>query len=132
MIHHSGRKFSKAKGLTLIEVTLVIAVLLSLISVLFIGVSAYKQGTNRAMCIQNIYRVQTAMRVACNYHLLEPGDPYTDLKDKVIGPGLYIPEEPVCPSSGTYEYHENEIPPTGVTFLRCSINSHAPSSTSGW
>jgi hypothetical protein len=47
-------------GLTLIEVTLVIAVLLGLISVLFIGVSAYKEGSNRSKCILNISNVQKA------------------------------------------------------------------------
>lgn len=120
-----------AAGMTLIEVTVVIAVLLGLVSVLFLGVSAYEKGTNRAMCIQNIYRVQTAMRVACNYNELEPGRSYDGLKDIVIGESLYITDEPVCPSNGTYEYLEGVIPPTGVTFLTCNVERHVPTSTVG-
>ena len=49
-------------GMTLIEITLVIAVLLGLISVLFIGVAAYKKGSDRAKCILNIATVQKAVR----------------------------------------------------------------------
>jgi type II secretory pathway pseudopilin PulG len=38
----------RARGLTLIEITLVIAVLIGLISILFIGISAYREGQQRA------------------------------------------------------------------------------------
>lgn len=132
MIQCSHHKHARVKGLTLIEVTLVTAVLLGLVSVLFLGASAYKEGSNRALCIQNIYRVQTAMRVACNYHELVPGTAYSGLKEKVVGLGLYIPEEPVCPSNGTYTYLEGEIPATGETFLRCTVAGHIPRSSVGW
>jgi Tfp pilus assembly protein PilE len=36
------------RGLTVIEIALVIAVLLGLISILFIGISSYKEGLARA------------------------------------------------------------------------------------
>ena len=61
-------------GLTLIEVTLVIAVLLGLISVLFIGVAAYKKGSDRAKCILNISTVQKAARSYQNLYDLRNGD----------------------------------------------------------
>jgi type II secretory pathway pseudopilin PulG len=78
-------RFSKSsQGLTLIEVTLVVTVLLGLISVTFVGVLAYKQGANRAMCIQNVSSVQKAMRSYCNFHELNPGDLVADLRGKVI------------------------------------------------
>jgi prepilin-type N-terminal cleavage/methylation domain-containing protein len=48
------------KGMTLIELTVVILVLLSLISVLFIGARAWKAGSDRANCILNIRNFQTA------------------------------------------------------------------------
>lgn len=38
-------------GFILIEVTVVTAILLGLISTAWIGVSAYKKGSNRAICI---------------------------------------------------------------------------------
>ena len=63
----------KQAGLTLIEVTLVIAVLLGLISVLFIGVSAYKEGSNRSKCILNISNVQKAVRSYQNLYEVNNG-----------------------------------------------------------
>ena len=41
----------RQKGMTLIEITLVIAILLGLIAILFLGVTAYKKGGDRAKCI---------------------------------------------------------------------------------
>ncbi len=61
-------------GMTLIEVTLVIAVLLGLISVLFIGVKAYKRGSDRAKCILNVSTLQKAVRSYQNLYELEEGD----------------------------------------------------------
>lgn len=44
-------------GLTLIELTVVIVVLLALISVLFIGATAWRNGANRANCILNLRNI---------------------------------------------------------------------------
>ena len=53
----------KAKsGMTLLELTVVILVLLSLISILFIGARAWKKGSDRSANIMNIRNVQQAVR----------------------------------------------------------------------
>jgi prepilin-type N-terminal cleavage/methylation domain-containing protein len=53
----------KAKsGMTLIELTVVILVLLSLISILFVGAKAWKVGSDRAANVMNIRNVQQAVR----------------------------------------------------------------------
>jgi prepilin-type N-terminal cleavage/methylation domain-containing protein len=53
----------KAKsGMTLIELTVVILVLLSLISILFIGAKAWKKGSDRAANVMNLRNVQQAVR----------------------------------------------------------------------
>ncbi len=53
----------KAKsGMTLLELTVVILVLLSLISILFIGARAWKKGSDRSANIMNIRNTQQAMR----------------------------------------------------------------------
>lgn len=122
----------KQAGLTLIEVTLVIAVLLGLISVLFIGVSAYREGSNRANCILNISNVQKAVRSYQNLYELEAGDALgTDL---IIGTGLMLEQEPTCPSNGEYTFGE-EVPEVGIVYLTCDLaeeRQHEPSSTTGW
>lgn len=120
------------RGMTLVEVTLVVAVLLGMILVLFVGVSAYKQGANRAICIQNIASVQKALRSYSNLYTLAPGDTVSNLKDAIIGPDKFIEAEPNCRSGGTYTYGGDVIPVAGTAYLGCSISDHVPSSVSGW
>jgi type II secretory pathway pseudopilin PulG len=48
--------------MTLLELTVVILVLLSLITILFIGAQAWKRGSDRAICIINIQNVQKGVR----------------------------------------------------------------------
>lgn len=53
----------KAKsGMTLLELTVVILVLLSLISILFVGARAWKKGSDRSANIMNLRNSQQAMR----------------------------------------------------------------------
>jgi prepilin-type N-terminal cleavage/methylation domain-containing protein len=53
----------KAKsGMTLLELTVVILVLLSLLSILFVGAKAWKVGSDRAANVMNIRNVQQAVR----------------------------------------------------------------------
>ena len=122
----------KQAGLTLIEVTLVIAVLLGLISVLFIGVSAYKEGSNRAKCILNISNVQKATRSYQNLYEKVVGDAATSAI--LTGTGKMLETTPTCPSSGVYTWL-GTVPAVGTPNLSCSLavsNNHVPSSVVGW
>ena len=123
---------SLSRGMTLIELTLVVAVFIALIGVTFIGVLAYKNGSNRAMCIQNVSNVQRAMRSYCLMQQLEPGYPVSNLRYKVVESGGFFAAVPTCPASGTYSYVEGEVPAVGVLFMSCSIPEHLPLSTAGW
>ena len=122
-------KVRKNHGLTLIEVTLVIAVLLGLISVLFIGVAAYKKGSDRAKCILNIATVQKAVRSYQNLYEKENGD--TLAKGDITGSGKMIETEPACPSTGTYTWAA-AVPAPSTTYVSCSVADHVPSSIAGW
>ncbi len=127
----------KQAGLTLIEVTLVIAVLLGLISVLFIGVSAYKEGSNRAKCILNITNVQKAVRSYQNMYEKKVTDTLAfETGNSVFGEGKLIEELPVCPSGGDYT-GAGSIPAIGTAYLTCDYQTgeetaHVPASTDGW
>jgi prepilin-type N-terminal cleavage/methylation domain-containing protein len=46
-LHHSSGRFNR-QGLTLIEVSLVIALLLGLISIVFLGIGSYRKGADKA------------------------------------------------------------------------------------
>lgn len=124
----------KQAGLTLIEVTLVIAVLLGLISVLFIGVSAYKEGSNRAKCILNITNCQKAVRSYQNMFEKNSADVLT--KATLVGTGKMLETELICPSSGVYTWL-GTIPAIGTAYLTCNFSAgteaaHIPASTTGW
>ena len=124
----------KQEGLTLIEVTLVIAVLLGLISVLFIGVTAYKEGSNRSKCILNISNVQKAVRSYQNLYEKNVGDPL--LEPAIAGSGKMLETSPACSSGGTYTWL-GTIPAGGTAYLSCSKaavsdGQHAPTTTAGW
>jgi type II secretory pathway pseudopilin PulG len=122
----------KQAGLTLIEVTLVIAVLLGLISVLFIGVSAYREGSNRAKCILNISNVQKAVRSYQNLYELSPGG--TLASTAIIGTGRMLETAPSCGSGGTYTYG-TVVPAVGAAYASCSLAAtlnHVPTSLTGW
>jgi type II secretory pathway pseudopilin PulG len=64
-------------GMTLLELTVVILVLLSLISILFVGARAWKKGSDRSANIMNIRNTQQAMRGHENMNELKATDPFT-------------------------------------------------------
>jgi len=67
----------KAKsGMTLLELTVVILVLLSLISILFVGARAWKKGSDRSANIMNVRNTQQAMRGHQNMKELLPLAPF--------------------------------------------------------
>jgi prepilin-type N-terminal cleavage/methylation domain-containing protein len=123
----------KSKGMTLIELTVVILVLLSLISVLFIGAQAWKEGSDRSQCILNIRNAQTAGRSFQNMNQKAPGDAFTAATD-VYGSGKFLETAPTCPSAGSYTW-ATTIPAVGTLFMTCSLSgtkNHVPGSISGW
>lgn len=131
---------TSAAGFTLIEITVVTAILLGLISTTWIGVSAYKNGSNRAICIQNAARTQTALRSYSNLHALRPGEHVESLRARIISPGSFIPTMPECPGGGIYLFHHDPmappgketVPQIGQLYLECTIADHRPLTTAGW
>lgn len=132
-------------GMTLLELTVVILVLLSLISILFIGARAWKRGSDRAGCIMNIRNVQQAIRSHQNMNNLPTAG--TIAVDQIIGAGKYLEVFPSCPGNGTYS------PASGGNFtvtvpgsatdtavaLTCAAPEgsagtwdHKPQNTAGW
>ena len=60
------RTSKRASDMTLLELTVVILVLLSLISILFVGARAWKKGSDRSANIMNIRNAQQAVRGHAN------------------------------------------------------------------
>lgn len=125
--------------MTLLELTVVILVLLSLITLLFIAAQAWKRGADRAICIMNIQNVQKGVRAYQNLYGYGPGSTVSDLKSQIIGYGRFVETTPVCPGGGNYtfggENGEDVIPPMGSLYMECDLSLsdlHEPNLTIDW
>lgn len=116
--------------MTLIELTVVITVLLSLISGALFAAQAWKSGSDRAACILNIRNFQLAARSYQNMNNLKAGvDAFEP--SMIIGENKMIPATPVCPASGVYSYAPTFVEP-GAFFLDCDIAGHEPDPSARW
>jgi type II secretory pathway pseudopilin PulG len=106
----------KAKsGMTLLELTVVILVLLSLISVLFIGARAWKKGSDRAASVLAIRGAQVAVRSYANLNNKNENDPVTAAD--FVGIGKFMSVSPISkPHPGG----------TGLTFIYGASNGAVP------
>ena len=144
----SPRAVSKP-GLTLIELTVVILVLLSFVGVLFIGAQGWKNGTDRATCILKIRSMQVATRSYQNLYGFNPGElPNASDGTQFIALHLlekgYIEQEQFdnangtesCPSGGSYSTpFPNTFPLVGHLYMSCSLSDtsdHVPHDFADW
>lgn len=125
-------------GLTLLELTVVIMVLNTLVGVLFVGFRAYKAGADRAACVMNIYAVQKVVRSYANLNNLSPGQVLgeeIDLREELVGPGRYLEVPPECPGGGIYTDLGKRLPRAGEIYLSCSLagkKRHRPQRLATW
>ena len=127
------------RGMSLIELSVVILVLLALVTILFNGAQAWKRGSDRAICIIHIQNVQKGVRSYANLYGFEPGATAPNLRNQVIGLGRFIETPPTCPGGGNYSfgqtYGAETVPPVGALYMECSlatIYQHMPDSTADW
>jgi type II secretory pathway pseudopilin PulG len=103
----------RTAGMTLLELTVVILVLLSLISILFVGARAWKKGSDRAANILNIRNVQQAVRGHQNMNQLDSGA--TLASTSLFGTDGYL-KEPKSPKGADYTY-TGTVPATGILYI---------------
>jgi prepilin-type N-terminal cleavage/methylation domain-containing protein len=140
LTHTQNMKATKS-GMTLLELTVVILVLLSLISILFIGARAWKKGSDRAASILTIRNTQQAVRSFANMNGKNPGDAVTPGSNAtagdLFGAGKFMENNPVTdldhPAGDTvdYEYGADsaggaEIPEVGKLYITASDAEYAP------
>jgi prepilin-type N-terminal cleavage/methylation domain-containing protein len=117
--HRSLRRF-RQRGLTLIEVSLVIALLLGLIAVLFFGIGAYREGADKARCRMQVSQMQKAMRAYANVNNLSVGGAATVANVLDLGSN----PSPDCPDpDGNYTI-ATTVPAIGTIYAVCSIVDH--------
>ena len=123
-------------AMTLLEMTVVILVLFSLVSILFIGARAWKAGSDRAACIVQIRTVQQGVRSYASTKNITPGTTVNGLSALIIGTGKFVEKNPVCPGGGTYTFTTaNVIPTIGALYMACSLSAsdgHEPDNIADW
>ncbi len=132
-------KASKS-GMTLLELTVVILVLLSLISILFIGARAWKKGSDRAASILQIRNVQQAVRSYSNMNGKNPGETVTGLSAEIFGTGKFMENNPTAathPAGSSVSYTiaaPTVIPAVGTLYMTASDAEYAPATgtTGDW
>ncbi len=139
LTHTNNVKATKS-GMTLLELTVVILVLLSLISILFIGARAWKKGSDRAASILTIRNVQQAVRSFSNMNGHNPGDTVATLQTDLFGAGKFIENDPTAGShpAGTAVSYvigaATTIPVVGTLYMTADDAEYAPTagSTDDW
>ena len=117
-IHHNKQSIA---GFTLIEISLVIALILGLIAVAFMGVSAYKKGSDKAKCRMQLAQVQKAVRSMANMQGMEIGD--TLASTDVFGAGKFVEVQPECPATGLTDTitYQGDVPAIGTAYSTCTF-----------
>lgn len=112
--------------MTLIEISLVIALLLGLIAVVFMGLGSYRQGADKAKCKMQLSAVQKAVRSGANMQNMAIGAALVNAD--VFGAGLLMENAPVCPSGGTYTW-QAVVPAIGTPYGNCDFAGAGATST---
>lgn len=126
-------RHSRFRGMTLLEMTVVILVILGLVGILIVSGRSWLLGSSRSGCIMNIRNMQNAVRAYQNTHQLSEGVSLNVSTD-LIGPGKYILDHPKCPGGGHYT-PLNRIPAAGQLVMSCDLESilgHQPSGHEDW
>ena len=71
-------------AMTLLELTVVIVIMLSLIGILAIGAKTWKNGSDRSVCILNLQAVQKGVRSFSNLYGYTPGASVSGLEAPAV------------------------------------------------
>ena len=137
---HTQNMKARKSGMTLLELTVVILVLLSLISILFIGARAWKKGSDRAASILQIRNVQQAVRSYSNMNGKNAGDTVAGLQAEIFGAGKFIENDPTLgthPAGTSVNYviaAPTVIPLVGTLYMNADDPEYAPdpATTNDW
>jgi type II secretory pathway pseudopilin PulG len=123
-------------GTTLVEMSVVIAVILLLVGVLFIGVQGWKNAANRAACLVNLATMQKSVRSYQNSHADDPTITAVPANE-LITEG-YFAAAPKCPAGGTYApllTASITFPAPNAPAVTCNFAgppTHVPSNYNNW
>lgn len=144
-------RFVITRGMTLVELTVVIVVLLALSAMTYIGGRAWKRGSDRSACIMNLRNFQVATRSYQNlYGYFSGSQPTMEygtyeiarhlLEKGYVSRGLYDQSKGTksCAGGGIYNIAAPDVfPMPGELYMKCSLSAvenhqPAPGSADGW
>jgi len=126
----TNNKWARQRGTTLIELSVVIAVILVLASVLFIGVTAWRTQANQAAALVAMTSIQKAVRGEENFNNLAEGAalPHANLvTDKYFGA---LPTDPTN-SNAPFGYTD-VVPVTGTSYTTSTTFTPSAVQTANW
>lgn len=142
-------RVSSPAGITLLEMTVVIGVLMTLLTSLFVGSRAWRKGADRASCIMTLRNLQQSVRSYQNIYGFTSGerpaaiDGDQDiarhlLQKGYIAQGLFSQASGVrpCNGGGTYKRPMADVfPQQGDLYAECSLaaaDEHVPQDRGTW
>ena len=126
----TNNKWARQRGTTLIELSVVIAVILVLATVLFIGVTAWRTQANQAAALVAMTSIQKAVRGEQNFNNLNVGAalPHANLvTDGYFGA---LPLDPTN-SNAAFGYTDT-IPATGTAYTTSTTFTPTAAQIANW
>ena len=149
MTNNSSPRVVWHRGMTLVELSVVITILLALTSIIFIGARAWRRGGDRANCVLALRSVQVATRSYQNLYGYSYGGQSNaencsqDIAEHLLARG-YIANNSYrqihgvmpCPAGGSYTCAAPDVfPQAGQLYMECSLggsDEHVPTSHADW
>lgn len=112
------RTARRMNGMTFLEIGVVVAVILCLIGILFVGGRARMKGSDRAANIMNIRNVQQAVRAHQGMEGMMVGDPMP--ASAIFGDARHegYLKQPVPPTAGLIYTYGTNVPKIGELYLK--------------
>ena len=109
------------RGFTLLEIVLVTALVVGLLSIMVYNFGPFREGQNVAICKTNLVKMQQTMRCFALLNNLSDGSALD--RTAFIGNDKMMKTEPACKSGGSYSYLAS-VPAVGTMYASCSIAAH--------
>ncbi|MBV8279957.1 MAG: prepilin-type N-terminal cleavage/methylation domain-containing protein [Verrucomicrobia bacterium] len=121
----TNHKWARQRGTTLIELSVVIAVILLLAGVLFIGVTAWRKQANNAACLVAMSSIQKAVRGEQNFNNYPVGGALAHAQLVTDGYFAVLPADPTA--NGAAFTYTDTVPATGTQYATSA--NFTPSAT---
>ena len=126
----TNNKWARQRGTTLIELSVVIAVILLIAGVLFIGVTAWRKQATQAACLVAMTSIQKAVRGEQNFNNLAVGD---TLAHGQLVTDQYFSALPLDPTTNAaFTSYLDKIPDTGVSYTTSAVFTPSTAQTANW